>query len=180
MKYFYSFLIILFIFIGSSFLIFKQNPYDFNADVNGTNISLKNFKGEYKAIYFGYLYCPDVCPSSLFALSSVLDQIGRDDFKVIFITLDPERDNNDDLTQMAKNFYNNSIGLNIKNLDKVTKNYGVKFKKIPMPNSAMIYSIAHSSSIYLLDKNGNFFKEISNLTQENIKESLEELIKERP
>ncbi|QKF62756.1 cytochrome oxidase copper insertion factor, SCO1/SenC/PrrC family [Campylobacter mucosalis] len=180
MKYIFYIFTFFFIVFGICFLILKPNKYDFKSDINGTQISLKSFNGKYKAVYFGYLYCPDVCPTSLSLISNALDKLNRDDFEVIFITLDPERDSNDDLTQMAQNFYKNAVGLKVENLEKVTKNYGVKYKKIPMPDSAMGYSVAHSSSIYLLDKNGKFFTEISNLTPDNISENLEQLISKRP
>ena len=65
-------------------------------------------------------------------------------------------------------------------LTKVAKNYGVNYQKVHLKNSAMGYSVAHSSAIYLLDKDGNFYSEISNLTSENIKENLLNLIKDRP
>ena len=65
-------------------------------------------------------------------------------------------------------------------LPKVAKNYGVKYQKVRLKNSAMGYSVAHSSAIYLLDKDGNFYGEISNLTSENIRENLLNLIKNRP
>ena len=81
---------------------------------------------------------------------------------------------------MAKNFYENATGLKLKNLKQVAANYGVKFQKVELKESLMGYSVAHSSSIYLLDKDGNFFSEISNLLPENISANLQNLIKERP
>ncbi|MGG7074280.1 SCO family protein [Campylobacter sp. 9BO] len=180
MRYFFSFFIVLFVIVGSTFLLIKKDPYYFYADINGTKIGIESFDGEYKAVYFGYLFCPDICPSTLFKLSEVLKELNRSDFKLVFITIDPERDTNEELTQMAQNFYDNAIGLKINNLKYVAKNYGVKYQKIEMPDSAMRYSVAHSSSIYLLDKKGKFFTEISNLTTKNIRENLQNLIKQRP
>ena len=81
---------------------------------------------------------------------------------------------------MAKNFYKDADGLKLNDLKGVAKNYGVKFQKMRLENSAMGYSVAHSSSIYLIDKDGNFYKEISNLTSENIRDNLLNLIKDRP
>ncbi|MCD8213054.1 MAG: SCO family protein [Campylobacter sp.] len=180
MKKTFSFLVFLLICVGAVFLILKPNKYDFRADSASGEVSLKNYDGKYKAIYFGFLFCPDVCPTTLSLLGGELEALNRNDFELIFITLDPERDTPENLTLMAQNFYKNSVGLKLKNLNDVTKNYGVKFKKVQLKDSALSYSIAHSSSIYLIDKNGKFFSEISNLTQENIKENLQSLIKERP
>ncbi|MDU2359997.1 MAG: SCO family protein [Campylobacter concisus] len=111
---------------------------------------------------------------------SAINGLKRDDFELLFITLDPDRDTPENLTLMAKNFYKDADGLKMNDLPKVAKNYGVKYQKVHLKNSAMGYSVAHSSAIYLLDKEGNFYGEISNLTSENIKENLLNLIKERP
>ncbi|WP_169784852.1 SCO family protein [Campylobacter curvus] len=180
MKKVFGFLVFLLICGGALFLLIKPNKYDFIADSANGQVTLKNFDGKYKAIYFGFLFCPDVCPTTLSLLGEQLEALKRDDFELIFVTLDPERDTPENLTLMAQNFYKNSIGLKMKNLAQVTKHYGVKFKKVQLKDSALDYSIAHSSSIYLLDKEGKFFSEISNLTKDNIKENLQNMIKERP
>ena len=173
-------LIIILICAGLAMLFIKPNKYDFKALSEHGEVSLKNYNGKYKAIYFGYLYCPDVCPTTLSLIENALKPLKRDDFELIFITLDPERDTPENLTLMAKNFYENATGLKLKNLKQVAANYGVKFQKVELKDSLMGYSVAHSSSIYLLDKDGNFFSEISNLLPENISANLQNLIKERP
>ena len=65
----------------------------------------------------------------------------------------------------------------VNDLPRVAKNYGVKYQKVLLEKSAMEYSVAHSSSLYVLDKNGKFVTEISNLTPQNIKKTLENLEK---
>lgn len=176
MKKLFIFFTILFIVGGSAFLVFKQNKYDFKAASIKGDIMISDFKDEYKILYFGYLFCPDVCPTTLFTLSNVLADIDRKDIKVLFITLDPDRDDVKELDEFIQNFYKNSVGLKAKNLTKVTNRYGVKYKNIPMPDSAMKYSVAHSSAIYLLDKDSKFFAEVSNLTEDEIKESILNLL----
>ena len=173
-------LIIILICAGLAMLFIKPNKYDFKALSEHGEVSLKNYNGKYKAIYFGYLYCPDVCPTTLSLVGDELNKLKRDDFELLFITLDPERDTPENLTLMAKNFYKDADGLKMNDLPKATKNYGVKYQKVHLKNSAMGYSVAHSSAIYLLDKEGNFYSEISNLTSENIRENLLNLIKNRP
>ena len=81
---------------------------------------------------------------------------------------------------MSKNFYKVADVLKINDLPKLDKNYVVKYQKVRLKYYAMGYSVAHSSAIYLLDKDGNFYSEISNLTNENIRENLLNLIKDRP
>ncbi|MBE2984924.1 SCO family protein [Campylobacter sp. RM9344] len=180
MKKIFAFLVFVLIIGGAALLLLKPSKYDFKAYSPSGEVSLQSFEGKYKAIYFGYLFCPDVCPTTLSLVGDVLTKLDRNDFELIFITLDPKRDKPEDLTMMAKNFYKDATGLKLLDIDKVTANYGVKFKEIPMPNSEMFYTVAHSSSIYLIDKNGKFYSEISNLTTENIKENILNLIKERP
>lgn len=149
--------------------------YDFTGKgVNGA-VSLKSFEGKNKIIYFGYTSCPDVCPATLGILSGVLNELKRDDIVVIFVTLDPERDEPKNVDEYAKYFYPNSYGIVLDDLPKVAKSYGVKYQKVLLEKSVMEYSVAHSSSLYVLDKNDKFVAEISNLTAQNIKKTLENL-----
>ena len=106
-----------------------------------------------------------------------LNELKRDDIVVIFVTLDPERDEPKNVDEYAKYFYPNSYGIVVNDLPRVAKNYGVKYQKVLLEKSAMEYSVAHSSSLYVLDKNGKFVTEISNLTPQNIKKTLENLEK---
>lgn len=152
-----------------------QKNYDFTGKgVNGA-VSLKSFEGKNKIIYFGYTSCPDVCPATLGILSGVLNELKRDDIVVIFVTLDPERDEPKNVDEYAKYFYPNSYGIVLDDLPKVAKSYGVKYQKVLLEKSVMEYSVAHSSSLYILDKNDKFVAEISNLTAQNIKKTLENL-----
>ena len=149
--------------------------YDFTGKGANGAVSLKSFEGKNKIIYFGYTSCPDVCPATLGILSGVLNELKRDDIVVIFVTLDPERDEPKNVDEYAKYFYPNSYGIVLDDLPKVAKSYGVKYQKVLLEKSVMEYSVAHSSSLYVLDKNDKFVAEISNLTAQNIKKTLENL-----
>ena len=149
--------------------------YDFTGKGANGAVSLKGFEGKNKIIYFGYTTCPDVCPATLGILSGVLNELKRDDIVVIFVTLDPERDEAKNVDEYAKYFYPNSYGIVLDDLPKVAKSYGVKYQKVLLEKSAIEYSVAHSSSLYVLDKNNKFVAEISNLTAQNIKKTLENL-----
>ena len=152
-----------------------QKNYDFTGKGANGAVSLKSFEGKNKIIYFGYTSCPDVCPATLGILSGVLNELKRDDIVVIFVTLDPERDEPKNVDEYAKYFYPNSYGIVLDDLPKVAKSYGVKYQKVLLEKSVMEYSVAHSSSLYILDKNDKFVAEISNLTAQNIKKTLENL-----
>lgn len=105
----------------------------------------------------------------------MLNELKRDDIIVLFVTLDPERDSVEALDEYAKYFYPNSYGIVLNDLPKVAKTYNVRYQKILLEKSAMEYSVAHSSSLYLIDKNGKFISEISNLTTDNIKSEINAL-----
>ncbi|QCD53126.1 SCO family protein [Campylobacter sp. RM16192] len=177
MKVFWSIVVFVMIFAGGACVFLKQNPHDFKAKSINGDVTLKNFDGKNKIVYFGYGTCPDICPATLVLVSNALNEIKTDDTVVLFITLDPDRDSVESVDEYAKYFYPNSYGLVVNDLDKVTKNYGAKYQKVRLEKSALEYSVAHSSSLYLLDKNGKFVSEVSNLTPKNIKDSIEELIK---
>lgn len=160
----------------------EKNKYNFEANSINGKVSLKSFKNKYKIIYFGYTFCPDICPITLALAGAILDEIKAKDVVVLFVTLDPLRDSVKISDEYAKYFYKNSYGLNFSEstLQKVAKNYGVKYEKIELKDSAMVYSIAHSSALYLFDKNDNFIQEISNLTYEEVKSAITNLLKTKP
>ena len=82
---------------GSYFLVdskLKIAKYNFDANSTIGKVNITSFKDEYKILYFGYTFCPDICPSTLTILSSVIDEMGLNDkIKILFVTLDLQRDN---------------------------------------------------------------------------------------
>ena len=131
-------------------------------DHTGKTVTDKDFQGKAQLIYFGFAYCPDICPTALQQMGAALDMIGRDAkyFQPIFITIDPERDTPEKLAQYvtANGFPDGLIGLSgspeqIKHVMEIFKVHG---KKVEDPNSASDYTMDHTSIIYLMDKNGEF------------------------
>ena len=175
MKKLFIILILITTVFGAIFLALYSDKYNFTGQGANGAVNLKSFEGKNKIIYFGYTTCPDVCPAALGILAGVLNELKRDDMVVFFITLDPERDEAKNVDEYAKYFYPNSYGVVADDLPKVAKRYGVKYQKVLLEKSAMEYSVAHSSSLYVLDKKGKFVSEISNLTTQNIKNTLENL-----
>lgn len=145
-------------------------------------VSLSDFKDKVVAIYFGYMSCPDICPTSLWNLSEAVkllkpEQAAR--IQGIFISLDPERDSPHALGLFARGFNKAFIGLTDSKavLDKVARQYSVVYKKVPLADSAMGYVIDHSSVIYLIDQQGILQYFIPhNATPEEIKGDLEKLL----
>ncbi|WP_299041781.1 SCO family protein [uncultured Campylobacter sp.] len=181
-KFIYAVLLLILAFGAYFFVDNKLKIAKYNFDANSTvgKVNITSFKDEYKILYFGYTFCPDICPSTLTILSSVIDEMGLNDkIKILFVTLDLQRDNEKECDEFAKYFYQNSVCLKMdeKELKRMVKNYNAKYEIVNLQSSAMDYSVAHSSSVYLFKRNGQFYKEISNLTKDEIKKEILELIK---
>ncbi len=129
-------------------------------DQEGRTVTEAALKGKPTLIYFGFTYCPDVCPTSLLLMETALEKLGPDaDSKVnlVFITFDPERDTPALLKGYVNNFGPTFIGLTgtPEQVAAVARAYRVYYQKIPGKDGGP-YLMDHSSIIYLLDRNGRF------------------------
>jgi protein SCO1/2 len=126
-------------------------------DQNGQTRASAGFKGKYQLIYFGYTFCPDVCPTTLAVMSQALDKMGMDGARIvpIFITIDPERDTPKVLKSYMDAFGPNFVGLtgSQSQIAAVEKEYRVYAKKQPQGGKGS-YGIDHSSVIYLMGPDG--------------------------
>jgi protein SCO1/2 len=130
-------------------------PYTLT-DQNGKKVSSADFHGKYQLIYFGYSFCPDVCPTTLGVISQALDKMGVDQNRIvpIFITIDPERDTPKVLQSYMAAFGPRFVGLTgtPAEIAAVEKEYRVYAKKQPLPSGG--YGMDHSSVIYLMGADG--------------------------
>ncbi len=117
----------------------------------------KAFKGKYVLVFFGYSFCPDVCPTGLQNVANALDKLGkdkRDQVTPIFISVDPERDTPEQLAQYVTLFHPNLVGLTgtEAQVKSVTKRFRVyyKLRKDEDPEN---YPVDHSAFTYLMDPN---------------------------
>lgn len=125
-------------------------------DQNGEKVSDKDFAGKFTLVYFGYSYCPDVCPTGLDNISAALKLLGPDEDKIqpLFITVDPQRDDVTTLKSFARNFHNNFRFLTgdqavINDVMKKYRVYAQKFvpeSSAPLINSAVVASSADPSA----------------------------------
>lgn len=127
---------------------------------DGENVSEADFKGRYMMIYFGYTYCPDVCPTALSAMGDALDILGPkgDIITPIFITVDPERDDAEALKMYVEHFHPRLVGLT-GSLDQVkaaAKAYKAYFAKVGDGYDDDTYAMDHSSITYLMGPDGKF------------------------
>ena len=126
-------------------------------DQNGGKRTSKDFHGKYQLIYFGYTFCPDVCPTTLAVMSQALDKMGIDAGRIvpIFITIDPERDTPKVLKSYMDAFGPGFVGLtgSQSQIAAVEKEYRVYAKKQKLDDKGS-YGIDHSSVIYLMGPDG--------------------------
>jgi cytochrome oxidase Cu insertion factor (SCO1/SenC/PrrC family) len=120
-------------------------------DQNGARRTLEEFRGRAVLLYFGYTFCPDVCPTDLATLKALLDLHGER-VQVLFVTLDPERDTPQQLASYLRFFDERIVGLTgtLAEVRVVAERYKAYFVKVD--NSL----VEHSAAIYLLDREGRF------------------------
>ncbi|MDC0184553.1 SCO family protein [Rhodobiaceae bacterium] len=110
-------------------------------------------------IYFGFTYCPDVCPTTLIKVSDIIDRLKEDSKEInsIFITVDPERDTPEILSDYVSAFHEDIIGLTgtKSEIDKVAEDWGVYYQK-EILDGVEDYTMNHLDIIFLANANGEF------------------------
>lgn len=127
-------------------------------DHNGKVRTLADFKGKAVVMFFGYTHCPDVCPTTMVELKTVMDQLGADAerVQVLFVTVDPERDTQQLLAQYVPAFDARFLGMRAADeaaLRKVAKDFKVFYAKVP-GSSPLNYTVDHSAGSYVFDPSG--------------------------
>ncbi|MGC2517823.1 MAG: SCO family protein [Burkholderiales bacterium] len=128
-------------------------------DQHGNARSLADFRGKLVLLYFGYTFCPDVCPTDLLAIGRLVGVLGRDGEAVqpVFVTLDPERDTQAILGNYATAFHPRFVALrgSERETRRIATAYKVYYEKVRLPGSST-YVIDHTAFIFLLDREGNY------------------------
>lgn len=149
---------------------FRGTPYDPvipAPEITGTNLDgaafrLADVKDKVKVVFFGYTFCPDVCPLTLANMKNVYESLTPEEqaqLAVVFITIDPERDTPDRLASYVgafnKNFY--GVQLDDTSLAQAKKDYGVYAEKrvLEASQSAADYLMDHTAFVYVIDKDNN-------------------------
>jgi cytochrome oxidase Cu insertion factor (SCO1/SenC/PrrC family) len=127
-------------------------------DQTGRQRSDSEFRGKLMVVYFGYTFCPDVCPADLMAITQALDALGpaAEGIQPVFITVDPERDTKV-LADYVAAFHRSLVGLtgSPEEIRKVANSYKAFYAKVPMERSGE-YSIDHAGVIYLMGRKGEY------------------------
>lgn len=145
---------------------------DFILQSSDGPVSLSDYKGKVVILYFGYAYCPDICPTSLGLLSQAMDKLKVDELsnvQALFISVDPERDTVEKLEKYAEAFHPNIKGVTGTPIEiaDVTSRYGASYMKVEIPDSALGYAVDHSSKYYLINRSGKLNKLVDHGTSPN-------------
>jgi len=127
-------------------------------DQNNNAFRLADQRGKVVVIFFGYTNCPDICPATMSDMQVVMNRLGdqRDQLKVVFITVDPERDTSERLQRFIGMFNQDIIGLtgDPAILSSVYKAYGAGATRRDLPDSALVYAMDHTATSTIIDKQG--------------------------
>lgn len=154
---------------------------------NGTPFDLADLKGKLVLVFFGYTFCPDVCPMTLANVAGAMRIIGDEDpnaadsLAALFVTIDPERDSVERLAEYVPAFHPGILGIVVEPsaLEQAKSAFGVyAAKSEASPSSETGYLMDHSAGIYLIDRQGNLLALFSHDTPASVvAEDLKVLLK---
>ena len=130
-------------------------------DLEGKTTTPASFPGKVTAVFFGFMYCPDACPTHLTKMGEVKKLLGKnaDQLQLVFITVDPERDSAEQLKKYLASFDPTIVGLrgSLDQTQAITKDFRVFYKKVDTKDSARdskAYTIDHTTFTYVFDGQG--------------------------
>jgi protein SCO1/2 len=130
---------------------------------DGKPFASSRLNGRPAAIFFGFTHCPDVCPTTLARLAKLRKQLGKGDdaLSIVFVSVDPERDTPAELGTYMQLYDTPVIGLTgtPAQVEQVKRQFGIYSRKVEQPGGG--YSVDHTASVMLLDKNGQFVATLS-------------------
>lgn len=132
---------------------------------NGATVTDQTYRGKWELVFFGYTYCPDLCPTTLNTITDALTALGplADKVQPIFITIDPKRDTPAVIGDYVRNFSPRIVGLtgSPEAIAAVAKEYKVYYAVHRTGNGADDYLMDHSGFVYLMDPDGHFVRVLS-------------------
>ena len=135
-------------------------------------VSLKDFRGSVVVLYFGFLSCPEVCPTSMSILTRSLEKLSpaeKNKTKAILISIDPQRDNFQELLEFTNYYHPNILGVTgtEQEVEKVAQQYGAFFEITASETVDSAYAYRHSSRYYVIDQQGNLIQAMRHSTTPN-------------
>lgn len=143
-------------------------------DHRGAPVTERDYRGKFLLVFFGYTYCPDVCPTALYNVSQALDLLGEDAGRVqaLFITIDPERDTTEVLAEYMANFHPAITGLTgtAEQVLAAAKSFGVFYEKVESAKAGEQgddgdYLMNHGALIDLADPGGHYLASFPHILQ---------------
>jgi protein SCO1 len=139
---------------------------------DGKTVTAADFKGKIVLLYFGYTFCPDVCPTTLLNVTDMLKKLGKqaDEVRVLFVTVDPNRDTLAVLKQYTEAFAPEVVGLRgtPNQLANLAKRYRVAYSATP-PHDGKPYEVTHGAAVYVFNRAGDIKLLFTGLSQPNTK-----------
>ncbi len=134
-------------------------------DGEGRKVTERDFRGRHMLVYFGYTFCPDVCPTTLFNASQALDEIGpalASRVRLVFISVDPERDTPEVVKEYAGHFHAGTVGLTgaPEQVTAAARSFRIYYRKAA-PEEDGDYLVDHSSILFLMDGEGRYVTHFS-------------------
>lgn len=124
-------------------------------DQRGATVTDKDVAGSPQAVFFGFTNCPDVCPTTLFGLTQLMEQLGSDAdrLRVLFVTVDPERDTVEQLGTYMSSFDPRITALtgDGPSIDQMVRNFKAYYRKVPTESS---YTMDHTALVFLMGADG--------------------------
>lgn len=131
-------------------------------DETGRSVTDQTFRGKWMLIFFGFTYCPDVCPTTLNNIALALERLGDkvERLEPLFISVDPERDTPEVVADYTAAFDDRILGLTgtAEQINAVAKAYRVYFNKVPQGDT---YTMDHSAIVYLMGPDGQYVAHFS-------------------
>jgi len=149
---------------------------DFTLQAATGNVSLTDFSGKWVIIYFGYTFCPDICPTNLANLSMAYQQLTKaeqDKVQLIMVSVDPKRDTPARLKEYTDYFNSDMIGLTGEKveLDRISRQYGAAYHIPEHEPDDAYYVVDHSGFSYVVNPAGKLVKQLPHAT------SVKEIVK---
>ncbi len=149
---------------GQTHLAAVPQGGDFTLQGQQGSVSLADFRGQVVLLYFGYTWCPDICPTTLSLFSRVLNALAPEELaqvQPIFVSVDPRRDNPDRLKEYTEYFHPRLIGITGSDAEvaRAAALYGVAYRAVN-PETDENYAVDHSADTYLIDQQGGLVQRL--------------------
>lgn len=150
-------------------------------DQDGKTVTDQTYRGQYRLMFFGYTFCPDVCPTALGTVGTALEQLPPEvvnQITPIFVSVDPQRDTPETLKAYVSNFHPRTVGLtgSKEQIAETAKTFRVYYAKAETENGP--YLMDHSSIIYFMGPDGKFITHFNHMTPpEQMAETIAKFVK---